>query len=355
MVIRHKCNLLIIYLIISKSSLSRPRLNLFLFCYLFYLIGIILGGLVSDSIIQSFLYATLLLVKFLLLEQVFVTKNYYLVSTALSLSVISPILISAFSSNRIIGVFQVIFSSFQSNDFSTRLFLAGFNPNFIGITSSISFILLFDCFIRAKRLPRLVRIVLAVVSFLCLSFLVQSSSRSAIAGVIVYFLLYTLSIISAKNWFTKFVVVGLIGFGVFQSFGILESIFQVNSVYRGIGTGFTGRIDIWQQILPDIELIGHGYSQFIVDNSWLLATYYSGILFALPLFLCIAVLIIKLVFSNNIYSVNFYAGLKSLSAIFLLNSFFNQQAFTLTSPMSYVILFIILSFQSSDPRMLPLK
>ena len=140
---------LIIYLIISKSSLSRPRLNLFLFCYLFYLIGIILGGLVSDSIIQSFLYATLLLVKFLLLEQVFVTKNYYLVSTALSLSVISPILISAFSSNRIIGVFR-FFSSFQSNDFSTRLFLAGFNPNFIGITSSISFILLFDCFIEQR-------------------------------------------------------------------------------------------------------------------------------------------------------------------------------------------------------------
>ena len=129
---------------------------------------------------------------------------------------------------------------------------------------------------------------------------------------------------------------------------IIVVLLQFNSTERGIESGFSGRTDTWYTIFNNTYLTGNGYpSPVSIDNSWVLASYQSGILFAIPiLFITIFKFLREFYFFTKSSSIDSKSFLFFVTLYSLVVSIFNHQLFGITSPISYF--FLIWLFSSSD-------
>ncbi len=116
----------------------------------------------------------------------------------------------------------------------------------------------------------------------------------------------------------------------------------------------TGRIDIWREKIQLLGPLGYGYLPGITfDNNFLYATYLSGFLFSLPLFIfclyaCIKYLIGFYKSEENTNNYFEYTVKAPLIIYLLINLFLTQQTIGMTSIIGYFFNLVPLGIVSSD-------
>jgi len=359
-------------LIVFSVAFSRvprviPRTSLPTALCLLVPIGILLSSISAKDPGSSIIYSLLLTVKILALSNVVRQFQFEKLINAFCLSSFGIILTGLiFSADDFIVFASKLGQPLQVN----RSSFAGYHFNFLGISLGLTACLLFIKFLdsffssavfKTYKPLQSINLLLALLATVSIAL---TGSRSALLGVLstcfISLLLYSFKYSKYMKLFPYLVILFffLTLFLFSDSLALVMQYFsellQLDSDYRGFDSGFSGRTELWALSLSRIQLLGYGYIEGVtIDNSWVYGALQSGLLSVLPLALFSLFLtwfylqaIIKAPIVKSVEPAYAFA----LLVYSLFNSIFNQQLFTLTSPLSYGYLLSILYFQVCSLR-----
>lgn len=235
------------------------------------------------------------------------------------------------------------------------------HPNLVGFIFSGGAIL----FIIKSFLSNNFKYLNILCIFVCISFVLAASARAGLVAVFISLIFYFIFKLSfnfyIRNIKTILCFLGaILGIILYYSENLINyiiNILELESDTRGVDSGGTGRVDLWEQginyiwnnnILNFIFGDGFRYSSadiigFSTESSYITIMIDHGILFSLLFFIYILFILIFCFF--NIKSKdNFYSFVFLILFYTIIQSIFNRYLLALGNPFSIFIFFIYFYF-----------
>lgn len=244
------------------------------------------------------------------------------------------------------------------------------HPNLIGHIFGLAAVISGVKFFLSKRISE--RVILATVCFFSFLFVLAASSRGGLfaAGISLAITLFLLGRDRFKWSISRLMVValaGLIGSSAmiwlsdFDILGYLSDILELNSSYRGLDTGLTGRIIGWPIVLDRISqdiwstFFGFGFrswefftiSGIAIDNSYIELAHDFGY----PLAFIFVILLMRAsrqIYTQRNWNMNAYV-LLSIILFALSESVVTRYLLGIGNPASLLILLVLTSLSNNDP------
>ncbi len=355
----------------SKDSNNYLR-NIFDVSIYLYLSGIVLSSLIANTNFSaSFIYSFLFVFRFLIVKsltnKIDVIKIFDCLVIALTISSLIGVVFYRPALFLIIKVLQFKLGAIAGN----RLLMWGTNANVLGVNLGIS-----SCYIISRVLIdqyKLCKLEITkkgyfqfnsflgyLILFFNLILIMLCSTRSAFLALFLGILPLIIKIFSNQLYFSNpynkyyLLIFAVLLLNLKKSFSFLSNfIILQDDLYRGVGSGFTGRGEIWSQIIKSIGPLGYGYlpGRGSFDNNFFHSAFLSGLLFSIPLFIFIIYSCIRYIIgfyrTEENLLINFEYLVKApLSIYFMINFFLEQQTLGMTSIISYFFLLVPLGIVS---------
>jgi hypothetical protein len=327
-------------------------------------LGVSLGSLsLNLNIEDSLAYSGLLVLKFIIFCNLTLSFSLAELCYSLMIGIILAALYAYVLNPVSLNLAPSVFSELEALE---RASLYGYHPNLIGANLGFVLVLLthelLACIAALVKktdytILRLAKALSLFTVITCsLGVLLMTSSRAAILGYLIASAFIVLQFIrSAPRFYGNILTLAIGIFGVVYFSALTElfsAIFKLNDLYRGLNSGFTGRQFTWEKLANSLSMLGHGYPPPpLVDNSWISICYQAGYLFSIPILVAILVNTSR-IFRRYCLSSCLVDNALHLSLIIysLIVSLFNQQLFTLTAPLSYVLLISFFFGQGSQTK-----
>ncbi len=362
------------YLNIYNQDSKKYLRNIFDVAIYLYLSGIVLSSLVSNtnfsaSVIYSFLFIFRFLIVKSLTNKIDVIKIFDCLVIALTISSLIGVVFYRPALLLIMKLLQFKLGAIAGN----RLLMWGTNANVLGVNLGIS-----SCYIISRLIIdqyKLCKLDITkkgyfqfnsflgyLILFCNLILLLLCSTRSAYLSMFLGILPLLIRIFSnqlyVSNSYNKYylLIVSVILLNFKKTFSFLSNfIILQDDLYRGVDSGFTGRVEIWSQISSSIGPLGFGYlpGRVSFDNNFFHSAFLSGLLFAMPIFIFIIYSCIRYTIGffrteeNLVNNFEYYVK-TPLSIFFLINFFLEQQTLGMTSIISYFFLLVPLGIVSKQ-------
>ena len=361
--------LIAIFLIINKdknlpiSFFSDKVCTLFTYSYILYFLGSLLSAIFSEysNILETLEYSGLWLIKLYFLINLSKKVEFYKLIRYFALSISLTSLLTILSNRELIQNLLLIrfIRKFLNIGGSLRNSIIGYHPNQLaGVVGLILIFILFrylQKFLIIKNFTLSTKTIIIEGFYLFLTIfnfaiLVITSSRSVLLSIIISLLLTTFTYLrlDKDNRIRNFFFATII-FTIALQFININSIFLINDKYRGIGTGFTGRSEIFQYFLDLTSYLGLGYLDdpvkyvgLFFHNSYLGILVQSGYVFGsflIAALLFMTYTLIKL-FLHPKLNEEYFSLLLILPYLFL-HSLFENPLVGMTSVDSFFLIFII--------------
>lgn len=241
------------------------------------------------------------------------------------------------------------------------------HPNLVGFTYSGTAVLLACRGVLAER--RIAKLFFLALAALSVLFIIAASARSAMLGIVAAAGVYVWTVVTARGGNRKrrirmlfvLVLLGLAALSIESVRGYLLKAFEVESDSRGVGSGASGRLDIWKagvDLLLDYPvrlLFGYGFRTsdpeiigFPVESSYINLCLEIGVIGAALVIGMYAVSSLKMVLvgRSNAYGeegrIFLFFGLATIA--FMAHSIFNRYLVGIGNPMSLMSLMMMSAF-----------
>jgi len=347
----------------TTSFFSDKFTTFFTYSYFIFFIGLIISSIFAGfaNISESLLYAGLWLLKLSLLINLSRKVECYKLLRYFALSISLSSILNILTNRELMQNILLIrfIKTFLNSGGSFRTSIEAYHPN--QLAAIFGFIILFLIFrlieklLINKNLKLNFRSILIEISYICLIFfsfaiLIISSSRSVFLAILTVIALTFLTFIrlDKKNIQRNLIISTIIIF-IGSKLINFNSIFLINDQYRGIGTGLTGRIDIFSILIDRLSFLGMGYldepSKYIgygYHNSYLSVLSQSGLVFGSFIIFSIffiTYILVKL-FMNPKLNKEYFCLLFFMPYL-LIHNIFESHLLGMTSIDSFVFIFII--------------